>query len=87
MKKIIFALALASTFVSCEKEIETNCNCGVIAKKWTIPGMTWPMHRPETNYLDLRNNCTGNLETFEAYNKQNFNKFNLGDEVCKDEIW
>ena len=55
MKRVILLLAAAAITMSCEKEEEVVCNCGIIANDGIDSGCHW---------LEIRNYCSGNKRAF-----------------------
>lgn len=75
MKKIILGLGLiaAVSFTSCRKEdLCAQTNCGVIVNDGITAGCKW---------LDIRNNCSGNVNRFCFDTNTWFNNY-IGDDFC-----
>ena len=71
MKKLLFLFALI--LVSCSKE---DCDCGI------VEGYDWKYHTSEeTYYLDIRNECTGEIEN-DIQVTQNWFSSELGMRKC-----
>jgi len=74
MKKIILIMAIiALSFTSCRKEdLCSQTNCGVIVDDGITTGCNW---------LDIRNNCSGNVKRFCFDTNTWFNNY-VGDDFC-----
>ena len=74
MKKIILIMAIiALSFTSCRKEdLCSQTNCGVIVDDGITAGCNW---------LDIRNNCSGNVKRFCFDTNTWFNNY-VGDDFC-----
>tara|TARA_R110000823_G_scaffold140937_1_gene270860 strand:- start:287 stop:529 length:243 start_codon:yes stop_codon:yes gene_type:complete len=73
MKKIILIMAIiALSFTSCRKETFCDSNCGVIVDDGITAGCNW---------LDIRNDCSGNVKRFCFDINTWFNNY-VGDDFC-----
>tara|TARA_R110000751_G_scaffold3166_2_gene16072 strand:- start:272 stop:517 length:246 start_codon:yes stop_codon:yes gene_type:complete len=74
MKKIILIMAIITlSFTSCRKEdLCSQTNCGVIVDDGITAGCNW---------LDIRNDCSGNVKRFCFDTNTWFNNY-VGDDFC-----
>jgi len=74
MKKILYILCVVSLiFASCEKEEEQVCNCGEITADDILANDCYS--------FTIRNDCSGNYETFCFDYDVWFNNY-VGDDFC-----
>jgi len=72
MKKVLLLLCLSFFILSCEKEEDEDCNCGVITDDEIID---------DCYSLTIMNDCSGNYETFCFSESVWFDNY-VGDNFC-----
>ena len=70
MRKLILILSLA--FLSCEKETDPACSCGVITDEGLEDGC---------NFFIVKNDCSGKTKKF-CMSTSDWVNFNVGENIC-----
>jgi len=78
MKKLLL-ISLLALFMSCNGDDE--CNCGIIEAK----NLDYDMDEGYTWFIDLRNNCTDEIENNIQVTDNIADIYIIGDEICNIE--
>jgi len=75
MKKLILLLLFIPLVFSCTKE---DCDCGIVEAKnfQVVNGTEWEY------YMDIRNDCTGDIENNVQFTENVFYQRYPGDDIC-----